>query len=61
MVVSGYAGDDYQNATIQLNDPYGLWLSHDDWCATCSDQSVWQDFTTFAADTKTDGFFVLVP
>lgn len=61
MVITGYDGNDFQDATITLNDPYGLWLEHDDWCATCSGTGVVQDFTTFAANEDTDGVFILRP
>ena len=60
MVVTGYDGHRYDNASVLLNDPYGRWIGHDDWCATCSGKGVSQDFLTFAGN-DTDGMFVLIP
>ena len=60
MVVTGYQGFWYRDASLFLNDPYGRWNGHDDWCATCPGKGVKQDFTTFAG-ADSDGLFVLIP
>ena len=61
MVVTGYMGHDYEEASILLNDPYGLWKQHDDWCAECSGQAVPQKFSTFLANQERDGIFIIQP
>jgi hypothetical protein len=61
MVITGYEGNHYEDASIILNDPYGLWEAHDQWCSDCLGKGVAQDFTAFLANENTDGIFILLP